>query len=156
MATFKGTVITARKRSLRRLCFHRCLSTGGLSAFGPGGGGCLPHTLWADTPLGRHPPAQCMLGYTPLAQCMLGYGQQAGGKHTHSCDWQCNCSPGLTLASHHHKRTSNCWPSVCTRQTTFFTLWPNMKKTNWIFQVMSILLPSILQLPLFYNATKSR
>ena len=33
---------------------------------------------WADTPLGRYPPAQCM----------LGYGQQAGGKHPtgmHSC-----------------------------------------------------------------------
>ena len=29
---------------------------GGLSASGPWG--CLPH------PLGRHPPAQCMLGYT--------------------------------------------------------------------------------------------
>ena len=34
--------ITARKRSLRRLCFHRYLSV-------HGGGGCLPH---------------CMLGYT--------------------------------------------------------------------------------------------
>ena len=33
---------------------------------------------WADTPLGRHPPARCM----------LGYGQQAGGTHPtgmHTC-----------------------------------------------------------------------
>ena len=75
-----------------------CLSTGG----------CLPHCMlgytppWAgthplgrhppgqtpptpcpDTPLGRHPPAQCMLGYTHThpAQGMLGYGQQAGSTH---------------------------------------------------------------------------
>ena len=56
-----------------------------------------------QTPLGRHPPAQCMLGYThppcpvhagihtPLSsacldthlpvQCLLGYGQQAGTTH---------------------------------------------------------------------------
>ena len=31
------------------------------------------YPLSADTPLGRHPPAQCMLGYTPPAQCMLEY-----------------------------------------------------------------------------------
>ena len=36
-------IITARKRSLRRLCFHRCLSV-------HSGVGCLPH---------------CMLGYIP-------------------------------------------------------------------------------------------
>ena len=41
-------IFTARKRSLWRLCFHRCLSA-------HRGGGCLPHTPWADTPLGRHP-----------------------------------------------------------------------------------------------------
>ena len=102
-------LIAARKRSLRRLCFHRCLSGGG-------GGVCLwsrwgvsATPLQADTPLGRHPtpgqtppaqcllgythplpsacwdthpPAQCMLGYTPPpAQCMLGYSQQARGTH---------------------------------------------------------------------------
>ena len=39
------SVFTARKRSLRRLCFHRCLSVCPR-------GGCLPH---------------CMMGYTPPA-----------------------------------------------------------------------------------------
>ena len=42
--------ITARKRSLRRLCFHRCLSPWG---------GVWPITCWdtpwADTPMDRHP-----------------------------------------------------------------------------------------------------
>ena len=75
-------IITARKRSLRRLCF--CLSV--RTREGAGGGECLPlvlgdvcHTL----PPEQTPPAQCMLGYThtPPVQCMLGYGQQAGGTH---------------------------------------------------------------------------
>ena len=51
-------VITARKRSLRRLCFHRCLS------------------VHRQT-LGRQPPRVD----TPSAQCMLGYDQQMGGTH---------------------------------------------------------------------------
>ena len=61
----KKFLISARKRSLRRLCFHRCLSVHG--------GGCLPHCMLeytpkADTPmrtplgrhpaLGRHPPGR--------------------------------------------------------------------------------------------------
>ena len=41
-------IITARKRSLRRLCYHRYLSVHG---------GCLPH---------------CMLGYTPQEQTPPG------------------------------------------------------------------------------------
>ena len=59
--------ITARKRSLRRLCFHRCLSVHrGVSA---------PLHALIHTPPGQvHPPGQvtprqvhpqCMLGYTP-------------------------------------------------------------------------------------------
>ena len=43
-----------------------------------------PHRV--DTPLGRQPPAQCMLGYSP--QCMLGYSQQVDSMHPtgmHSC-----------------------------------------------------------------------
>ena len=60
-----------------------CLSTGGVSASGPGG--CLPPPPQADTPLGKHPPeqtppwantphplAQCWDTHTPT-QCMLGY-----------------------------------------------------------------------------------
>ena len=81
--------ITARKRSLRRLCFHRCLSVHG--------GVCLPiacwdthpleqvhplgrYTPWAGTPLGRYIPKQVHpqqvhtpWAGTPPAQCMLGY-----------------------------------------------------------------------------------
>ena len=78
-----STIITARKQSLQRSWFHRCLSV------------CLPppppgkHTLplgshipWVDTPV----PSAC--SDTHPAQCMLGYGQQAGGTYPtgiHSC-----------------------------------------------------------------------
>ena len=51
-------IITARKRSLRRLCFHRCLSVhrGGICLWSQGGVWQTPP--WADTPPppGRHPP----------------------------------------------------------------------------------------------------
>ena len=90
------TFITARKRSLQKLCFHKCLSVDGgvylwswgLSATPPGQTppkqiplgrhppdrhlpGRHPQT---DTPLpsacwDTHPPAQCMLGYTPSSAC---------------------------------------------------------------------------------------
>ena len=76
-------IITARKRSLRRLCFHRCLSVHMLG---------LPHCMLRYTPRqtsprqipppGRHPPP---------VQCMLGCGQQAGGTHLtgmQSCNLQ--------------------------------------------------------------------
>ena len=52
-------IITARKRSLGRLCFHRCLSVHR---------GCLPHCMLgytppapgpeADTPVGKHLPGK--------------------------------------------------------------------------------------------------
>ena len=93
-------LITVRKRSLRRLCFHRCLSVHGGRR-----GVCLPwvgtHPPGKYTPLsrytpragippglvhppGRHPPAQCVLGYThPPAQCMLGYTDNG----SNVCDW---------------------------------------------------------------------
>ena len=82
--------ITARKRSLRRLCFYTCLS------LCPQGGVCLSAcwdtTPWdqtpppgADSPWTRYPPSEqtppgpgTPLGPgTPPAQCMLG----AGGMH---------------------------------------------------------------------------
>ena len=90
-------IFTARKRSLRRLCFHRFL--GKEFASGPGGSATHPQ---ADTPLGSACLDTCPLSSacwdtqplpnacwdTPPAQCMLGYGQQAGGTHPtgmHSC-----------------------------------------------------------------------
>ena len=69
------SVITARKQSLRRLCFHKCLSV----ILFRGEGWCLPKGMLgytADTPLGRHPTST------------TGYGQLAGGTHPtgmHSC-----------------------------------------------------------------------
>ena len=65
----------------------------------------LADTPWAETPLGRHPHAQCMLGdahppaqymlgYTPPAQYMLGYTPHCpvhAGIHpptsSHCCGW---------------------------------------------------------------------
>ena len=97
-------LITACKRSLRRLCFYTCLSVILFT------GGAYPIACW-DTPppgqahpLGRYPPGRYpQVGtppgryttsrYTPSqagipragaptsAQCVLGYGQQAGGTH---------------------------------------------------------------------------
>ena len=66
----RSCLVTAGKRSLRRLCFHRCLSVhrGGVSA-----------------PLHA--------GDTPAEKWMLGYGQQAGITHPtgmHSCS-SCFC-----------------------------------------------------------------
>ena len=65
-----NNIFIARKRYLRRLCFHRCLCVHKVSASGPGGVSAthpldrvhagippLPSACW-DT----HPPAQCMLG----------------------------------------------------------------------------------------------
>ena len=79
-------IFTARKRSLRRLCFHRCLSAHRR-------GVCHTHP-WTDTPrqtppqaytpLGRHTPLPSACWNThPHAQCMLGYSQQAGGYASH-------------------------------------------------------------------------
>ena len=95
-------IFTARKRSLRRLCFHRCLSVHR--------GGVFPIACWdtprADTLLGRHPlwadtpiwaeipradnpvsstcwdthiplPSACWDTHTPPAQCMLPVNKQA-------------------------------------------------------------------------------
>ena len=90
MCIYWKPLVTARKQSLRRLCFHRCLSVcQGASAplharvHTPWADTPWADTPWADTPLGRYSP-----GRHPPVQCMLGYGQQAGGKHPtgmHSC-----------------------------------------------------------------------
>ena len=71
-------IFTARKLSLRRLRFPRCLSVHG--------GGVCPIAC-CDTPRPPRPEADPTAD-TPPAQCMLGYSQQAGGRHPtgmHSC-----------------------------------------------------------------------
>ena len=62
-------IITARKRSLQRLCFYTCLSvhTGGVpgQVTPPGRYTPWPGTTQAGTPPGQvHLPPQCMLGYS--------------------------------------------------------------------------------------------
>ena len=74
-------MFTARKRSLRRLCFYTCLS------FCSRGGGVYPSMQWAniiqtlsgaDTPLGRHTPGQTHpWADTPWADTHLGRHPQA-------------------------------------------------------------------------------
>ena len=98
----KATIFTARKRSLRRLCFRRCLSVHRESTWA----GIPPRqahpTPWAGTPpqvhlpgqvhpLGRYPPSQVTpLGrYPPLGHTACwDMVKQAGGLHftgMHSC-----------------------------------------------------------------------
>ena len=98
-------IFTARKRSLRRLCFHRCLSV-------HGGGGYLGRTPGKVHPLGRYthragtPPRQVQ---TPPGQ-VHPPGQlhpQAGtplGRYTP----QAGTPPGRYTPSHH----SSCWDTV--------------------------------------------
>ena len=91
-------LFTARKRSLWRLCFHRCLSVHRWGVCHWSGGVC--HTPWADThpgqtprPPGRHPPPADT----------TGYGQQVGGMHPtrmHSC---------LQQKWHHHNLARKTW-----------------------------------------------
>ena len=85
-------IFTARKRSLRRFCFHRCLSVDrGVSASRLPPPGRHLHSPWADTrPVHAriHPLPSACWDIHPPVQCMLGYGQQAGGTHPtgmHSC-----------------------------------------------------------------------
>ena len=91
-------IFTARKRSLRRLCFYTCLSvilfTGGSTWEGPPGRYPLSrytsgqvHTPGQVHPLGRYTP---WAGTPPLGAVHAGrYGQQVGGTHPtgiHSCN----------------------------------------------------------------------
>ena len=74
--TIRYTIFTARKRSLRRLCFYTCLSTGGTWAGTPpgkyppwAGTPPWPGTPQAGTPWAGTPP---WAGTQPREQCMLG------------------------------------------------------------------------------------
>ena len=71
-------IITARKRSLRRLCFYTCLSVILFT------GGCLPQCMLGNTPTPGnrhkpppHPGADTTQEEASPAQCMLG---DAGNK----------------------------------------------------------------------------
>ena len=65
----KLDVITARKRSLRRLCFYRCLSVHG--------GACV--CVWGCMAGGRVWRGVCMVGGMCMAvSCMAG-GMRGGG-----------------------------------------------------------------------------
>ena len=104
-------IVTARKQSLRRLFFQRCLSVHrGSAALHAGYTPRQVYPLGRYTPLGRYipwagtppwtdtpflpiacwdaPPLPSACWDTPPLQCMLGYGQQADSMHPtgmHSC-----------------------------------------------------------------------
>ena len=96
---FPFCFFTARKRSLRRLCFHRCLSVHrGVSASGPGG--CVCHypprqTPPVQTPPARHPPGRHPLGRHP--SCPVHAGIQ---------------TPSCSVHSGIHPPPSECWDMV--------------------------------------------
>ena len=67
-------IVTVRKQSLRRLCFHRsCVSTGG--------GGCLPHCMLRYT----HPPGQApsLQADTPPCAVHAGIWSTSGQYASH-------------------------------------------------------------------------
>ena len=146
--------ITARKRSLRKLCFHMCLSVhrGGCPPVGLGG---LPHPL----PLGRHPPGRHPPGQTPQGkhhpgqtspgqtspcpvhagihtpiQCMLGYGQQVGG--THHITLECILVFGIfgskfetkSVVNYRLKMFKHVW---CVGSTLFVKVKYSVRKNTW-------------------------
>ena len=75
--------ITASKRSLQRLCYHR------LSVY-PQGGVSAPLHAGIHTPLQTSPWADT----PPPAQCMLGYGQPAYGTHP-TVMYSCSIKQGV-------------------------------------------------------------
>ena len=106
----------ARKRSLRRLCFHWCLSVHrwGCLPLVPGGVSATP---LADTPPpGRYTP----WADTPSPQCMLAYGQQAGGTHPtgiHSCSSSGKVMFSQACVKNSVHRGVRCTPPLPHRQT---------------------------------------
>ena len=86
-------LITARKQSLRRLCFYTCLS------FCSQGGGVSFSACWDTHPPFRAdtPPPQCMLGDTDnkravriLLEYILVYGSFFGGPSSSNHFWSDN------------------------------------------------------------------
>ena len=72
-------IITARKRSLRRLCFHRCLSGHSGHRHPPPADNPRQATPQADTPLGRHPSP----GQTPPCPVHAGIRSTSGWYASH-------------------------------------------------------------------------
>ena len=66
-APFAG-IFTARKRSLQRLCFHRCLSVHGGGVSASGLGECGRHPPRETPSLVRHPRADTPHGRQPLGR----------------------------------------------------------------------------------------
>ena len=83
---YSKNIITARKRSLWRLCFHRCMPHCMLG-YTPHREGTPPRQAppGLASPLGRHSPGQ-----TPPAQAPPSCAVNAGGRHPtrmQSCFW---------------------------------------------------------------------
>ena len=109
-------IFTARKRSLQRLCFHRCLSVHreGVCPIACWDTPPEPEadTPWADTPPDRHPQADTPLCRHPPVQRMLGYSQQVRGMHPtgiHSCLTVKNPRASTSWAKFHKKYLESAW-----------------------------------------------
>ena len=132
--------ITAHKRRLRRLCFHRCLSVHGrgehcMLGYTPPSrqspGRHLP--LGRHAPLGRHPPRQtphlpsaCWDTHTPV-QSMLGYtfpcAVHAGIRSTSR--WYASHWNAFLFINYLHKLNKECLSVLCRASVThgFCCVW---------------------------------
>ena len=144
-------IFTARKRSLRRLCFLRCLSVHSL--------GVWPIAYWDTHPLDRHPSP---LGQTPRAENLPGNppGQKAQGRHLpgqtppgqnppgqipRQTPWadippvQCMLGYGQQVGGMHPTGMHSCYSGIFHRTTMLF---------RWLVRVTLVivfgLLPKIL------------
>ena len=91
-------IVSACKRSLKRLCFYTCLSvilfTGGVSASVHVGIHPLGRHPWTDTPRKQTSPTQCMLGDT-------------GNKQVVPILLECILVTDMYTHTHIHMHTSN-------------------------------------------------
>ena len=73
-------IFTARKRNLRRLCFHKCLSVHREVGVYLWSRGCVEDNTRADPP-GQIPPGRHALGRHLREDTPLADGQQAGSTY---------------------------------------------------------------------------